>query len=297
MTPRAWVALATVYVVWGSTFLGIALAGETIPPLFAAAVRFTIVGALMAGWVIARHGTQRFREGRRPWAEAVFTGLLLIGSNAVLFVAERDVPIGLASLIIASVPLWIVLLRAVTGDRPKAGAIAGAVIGFAGVALLIRPSGQAGVGALLLVLGSAVMWALGTFLSTRMRMFEDTVTTVSVQAFAGGVFLLPLGLLLRDGESLDPSSWSSRSIFGLVYLIFVGSLVGYTTYVWLLGHVPLGTVATYAYVNPIVAIALGVIVLDETVTWTIVGGAAVVLAGVALVISRESRDAIEPFPE
>ncbi len=297
MTPRAWLALATVYVVWGSTYLGIALAGETIPPLFAAAVRFTIVGSLLAGWVVARRGLRPFRQDRGAWAAAVFTGLLLIGSNGVLFVAERDVPIGLASLIIASVPLWIVVLRALTGDRPQAGSIAGAGVGFGGVALLIRPSGQAGIGGLLLVLAAAVLWATGTFLSTRLRMFEDTVTTVAVQTFAGGVFLIPLGLLLRDGESLDPADWSSRSLFGLVYLICVGSIVGYTTYVWLLGHVPLGTVATYAYVNPIVAIALGVIVLDESVTWLLVAGAAVVLAGVALVIRSESRDAIEPFPE
>jgi len=297
VTSRAWVALATVYVVWGSTFLGIALAGETIPPLFAAALRFTAVGLLLAGWIAVRHRLRPFRAGARRWAAAAGTGVILIGANGLLFVAERDVPIGLASLIIASVPLWIVALRALTGDRPPAGALAGTAVGFAGVAFLARPGGAAGLGALALAIVSAFLWALGTFLSARLPVFDDTLATVSVQTFAGGLLLFPLGVLLRDGESLDPASWSARSELGLLYLVFVGSIVGYTAYVWLLGHAPLGTVATYAYVNPIVAIALGVIVLDEAVTWTIVTGAAIVLAGVALVIRHESRDAIEPFPE
>jgi drug/metabolite transporter (DMT)-like permease len=297
LNPRAWSALWTVYVIWGSTYLGIALAGETIPPVFAAALRFTLVGLLLAAWVLLRRRTAPFRAGRAAMGSAVLTGLLLIGANALLFVAERDVPIGLASLIIASVPLWIVLLRAATGDRPPGVALAGTLAGFAGVALLLRPEGEVEVGGLLLVVGSAAMWALGTFLSTRLPLPADAITTTAVQTFAGGVLLLPLGVALRDGESLSPADWSTRSRLGLVYLIGFGSIVGLTAFVWLLAHVPIGTVATYAYVNPVVAITLGVLVLHEDVSWPMLAGAAIVLASVAVVIRRESEAAIEPFPE
>lgn len=297
MTPRAWAALWTVYVIWGSTYLGIALAGETIPPVFAAAVRFCLVGLLLGAWVLVRRGSGPYRAGAAALGSAVLTGTLLIGANALLFVAERDVPIGLASLIIASVPLWIVLLRGATGDRPPTVAVAGTLAGFGGVALLLRPEGEATAGGLLLVLGSAATWALGAFLSTRLPLPADAITTTSVQTLAGGLLLLPLGVALRDGESLHPADWSTRSVVGLAYLVTFGSIVGLTAFVWLLGHAPLGTVATYAYVNPVVAITLGVVALDEDVTWAMLGGAAIVLASVAVVIRRESTAALEPFPE
>ena len=138
MTPRAWLALWTVYIVWGSTYLGIALAGETMPPVLAAGLRFLLSGALMGGFVLLRRGRSPFRIGRRAFASAVLVGVLLLGANALLFVAERRVPIGLASLLIASVPLWIVLLRTVTGDRPTRSALIGVATGFAGIAVLVR---------------------------------------------------------------------------------------------------------------------------------------------------------------
>jgi drug/metabolite transporter (DMT)-like permease len=297
MTARAWAALSSVYVIWGSTYLGIELAGETIPPVFAAGVRFVLVGALLGAWVLVRRGTAPFRLERPALASAMLTGLLLLGSNAMLFVAERDVPIGVASLIIASVPLWIVLMRTATGDRPRTSALAGTVVGFIGVALLVRPGGHATMRSLLLVLGAALLWALGTFLSTRLPLPGDAFTTTSVQSLSGGLVLIPLGIALRDGESLSPAEWSGRSLLGLAYLVLIGSIVGYTAYVWLLGNVPLGTVATYAYVNPVVAIVLGVLFLGETLTWSILVGAGIVLASVAAVISRESRPIVEPFSE
>lgn len=284
---RAWAALWTVYILWGSTYLGIELAGETIPPLFAAGVRFTTVGVLLTGWMLIRHGTASFRVGRTRNGSAVLCGLLLIGSNALLFTAERQVPIGLASLIIASVPLWLVLLRSATGDRPPRVPLAGTAFGFLGVALLLRPGGDVTVGGVLLVVAAAMAWALGTFLSSRLPMPGDAVTTAGVQALSGGILLIPLGVALSGGESLNPASWSSRSLLGLAYLIVFGSIVGYTAYIWLLANVPLGTVATYAYVNPLVAIGLGVIVLHETVAWQIAAGAAVILTSVAVVIGHE----------
>lgn len=297
MTARAWLALGTVYIVWGSTYLGIELAGETIPPVFAASVRFLLTGALMAGFVVARRGRAPFRIGRNKLASAVLVGMLLLGANALLFVAERSVPIGLASLLIASVPLWIVLMRTVTGDRPTRTALAGVATGFAGIAVLVRPGGNASFVGILLVLASACIWATGSFLSSRLPLPPDALVSTAVEMLAGGIMLLPLGLLFPGSSSLDPASWSDRSLAGLAYLVLIGSLVGYTAYVWLLGNVPISTVATYAYVNPVVAILLGVVFLHEGVTWQIAVGAAVVLASVALVIRSEAGRVVEPFAE
>ena len=297
MSARAWVALGTVYVIWGSTYLGIELAGETIPPVFAAGVRFLLAGGLLAGWVLVRRGRAPFRVARAELASAVLVGVLLLGANAMLFVAEREVPIGLASLLIASVPLWIVLLRSVTGDRPSRVAPIGVATGFAGIALLLRPGGLASFGGILLVLGSASIWALGSFLSSRLPLPSDAFVATTIEMLAGGLMLLPLGIVLAGDESLDPTSWSGPSLAGLVYLVLIGSLVGYTAYVWLLGNVAIGTVATYAYVNPVVAILLGVIFLEERVTWQIAVGATVVLASVALVIRNEASRVVDPFAE
>lgn len=297
MSPRAWLALWTVYIVWGSTYLGIELTGETMPPIFAAGLRFLLTGAIMGGLIAARRGTAPFRIGHRGLASAVLVGVLLLGANALLFVAEREVPIGVASLLIASVPLWIVLFRTVTGDRPRKTALVGVATGFAGIALLVDPAGSIAIGGILLVLGSASIWATGSFLSSRLPLPPDAFVATAVEMTAGGLLLLPVGLLLVGNDSLDPASWSGRSIAGFVYLVLVGSLVGFTAYVWLLGHLPISTVATYAYVNPVVAIILGVVFLDEGVTWRIGVGAAVVLASVALVIRSEAARVIEPFAE
>jgi drug/metabolite transporter (DMT)-like permease len=297
MTARAWLALWTVYIVWGSTYLGIELAGETIPPVFAAGARFLLTGALMGGFVLARRGRAPFRIGRNELASAVLVGMLLLGANALLFVAERRVPIGLASLLIASVPLWIVLMRTVSGDRPSRSALVGVATGFAGIAVLVRPGGDASFGGILLVLASACIWATGSFASSRLPLPPDALVATAVEMLAGGLMLLPLGLLFPGSESLDPSAWSERSLAGLVYLVLIGSLVGYTAYVWLLGTVPISTAATYAYVNPVVAILLGVVFLGEGVTWQIAIGATVVLASVALVIRSEAGRVVEPFAE
>ncbi len=297
MSSRAWLALWTVYVVWGSTYLGIALASETIPPLFAAGLRFTAVGILLTGWMLLRRGTAPFRLGWPTVASTVLCGVLLIGANALLFVAERRVPIGLAALIFASVPLWLVVFRSLTGDRPARASLAGTVFGFLGVAVLLRPGGDTTTTGVLMVVCSALMWAFGTFLSSKLPMPRDAVTTAGIQGLAGGLLLIPIGALVSDGESFDPADWSTRSLFGLLYLIVAGSIVGYTAFVWLVANVPLGTVATYAYVNPLVAIMLGLVILNEVVTWQIAAGAAVILTSVAVVIRYEmSRRPDAPPP-
>jgi drug/metabolite transporter (DMT)-like permease len=282
---RVWIALGTVYLIWGSTYLGIELAGETIPPLFAVGTRFIAASALMFGFTAWRRGRGALRVRRVELASCALVGLLLPTANALLFIAERHVPTGLASLIIGSVPLWIVLMRMSSGDRPPALALAGVAVGFGGLAVLVRPSGGAPLWAMLLCVGSALMWATGSFLSGRLPMPGDTFAATAFEMLAGGLVLLPIGLATTHPH---PDAFSARSIFGWFYLVTFGSVIGYTAYVWLLDNAPIGTVATYAYVNPVVAIALGAIVLHEALTWTIAVGAALVLACVALVVTRES---------
>jgi drug/metabolite transporter (DMT)-like permease len=282
---KVWIALGTVYLIWGSTYLGIELTGETIPPLFGAGVRFALAGVLMAGIAAWRGGFRVLRVSRAELASCALVGLLLPGANALLFIAERHVPTGLSALIIGSVPLWIVLLRFATGDRPRAAALAGVGLGFCGLVLLVRPSGGAPLWAMLLVVCSALMWATGAFLSGRLPLPRESFAATALEMLAGGLLLLPIALATTHPHF---GAFSARSIGGFFYLVTFGSLVGYTAFVWLLDNAPIQRVATYAYVNPVVAIGLGALVLHESITWTIGVGAAIVLASVAIVVRRET---------
>ena len=293
MTPKAWAALSAVYVIWGSTYLGIRVAGDTIPAFSAVSARFVLAGALMAGWVAWRRGGRSLRVTRRELACAALIGLLLPGANGLLFVAERTVPTGVASLIIASVPLLVVLMRLAGGERPPRLAIVGVLIGFVGVAVLFHPEGGATWWGMALTGISALAWATGSYLSSRIPLPRDAFVATTFEMLAGGLILLPLGIVQRP----DLDAVSGTSLLAFAYLVLVGSLIGFTAYVWLLHHAPLGTVATYAYVNPVVAIGLGALFLDEHLTWRIVLGAAIVLASVAVVLRRESDAAVEPFSE
>ncbi len=282
---KVWIALGTVYLIWGSTYLGIELAGETIPPMFAVGTRFVAAGLLMTAFTAWRRGPRVLRVRPAELASAALVGTLLPGANAVLFIAERHVQTGVASLVIGAVPLWVVVLRTFASDRPPVATLAGVGVGFAGLALLVRPTGGAPLWAMLIVVVSSVMWATGSFLSSRLPMPADSFAATSIEMLVGGAILLPIGLATTHPHFTD---FSARSIFGWFYLVTFGSLVGYTAYVWLLDNAPIGTVATYAYVNPIVAIALGAIVLHESITWTIGVGALLVLACVALVVRTET---------
>ena len=225
--------------------------------------------------------------------------MLLLGANALLFVAERHVPIGLASLLIASVPLWIVLMRTATGDRPqprRARRGRDRLRGDRGPRAADRGA-RASLG-ILLVLGSALIWATGSFLSSKLPLPDDPFVATTLEMLAGGALLLPIGLAFPGAESLDPSTWSWRSLVGLVYLVLIGSLVGYTAYVWLLANLPISTVATYAYVNPVVAILLG---RDLPRRGRDAGRSSSARpscsASVALVIRSEAERVVEPFAE
>jgi drug/metabolite transporter (DMT)-like permease len=277
---KVWTALWAVYVIWGSTYLFIAITVETIPPLLAVSTRFIAAGAIMAAVVRRRGGS--LRVSRRALLSCVVIGCLLPGANAVLFFAERTVPTGLASLLIASVPLWVVLLRLLGHERIPTAALGAVGFGFAGVAVLLRPSGGATAVGIGLCLLSAVMWSVGSVLAARLRMPDDTFAATTYEMLAGGLIMLPLGL-----TSVGTVSPSTGSLLAWLYLVTIGSVVGYTAYTWLLANAPLGTVSTYAYVNPVIAILLGVLFRGETLTTQILIGAAIVVASVAVVVRRE----------
>ena len=277
---KVWTALWAVYIIWGSTYLAIAIAVETIPPLLAVSTRFIAAGAIMAAFVLHRGGTMRV--SRRAFGSCVLIGCLLPGANAVLFYAERNVPTGLASLIVASVPLWVVVQRLALRERLSVPVMVGVGVGFAGVAILAQPSGGATTAGILLCVLSAVMWSLGSVASARLPMPADSFAATSWEMLVGGVVMLPFGL-----TSVGSVSPSSSSILAWVYLVTIGSVVGYTAYTWLLANATLGMVSTYAYVNPVVAIILGVLFRNEHVSVRVGIGAAIVVSGVAAVVRKE----------
>jgi drug/metabolite transporter (DMT)-like permease len=283
---KVWIALWAVYIIWGSTYLAIAVVVDTAPPMLSVAGRFICAAGIMAAIVLHRGGSLAI--GWRALGSCVLIGCLLPGANGILFVAERDVPSGLASLIIASVPLFVLLLRLLARERLPWPALAALGVGFVGVAVLLRPSGGAtwlGIG---LCVTSSVMWALGSFAASRLTMPADPFVATMYEMLAGGVAMLPIGLVTMD--SFSPSA---SAVVAWLYLVTFGSVVGYTAYTWLLHHAPLSTVSTYAYANPVVAIVLGALVRDEELTLQILVGAAIVIASVAVVVRQEPPTATQ----
>jgi drug/metabolite transporter (DMT)-like permease len=292
---KVWTALGTVYIVWGSTYLFIRLMVRTIPPLLGAGVRFVIAGALVCAFVALRRGFGALRFTRRQLAAAALIGVLMpAGGNGIVTLAEKQVPSGMAALLIASVPLWVAIYRLIDGQRLVGGTVAGLVLGFSGVALLLLPGGRpsgAHLAGILLVILAAASWAGGAFLSPRVPLPDDPFANTGVEMLIGGVVLCVAGLAAGEAPDFVVSNFSAESIGGLLYLIFVGSIPAYYAFVWVLDHAPVSKVATYAYVNPVIAVFLGWAVLDEDVTATVLIGAAVIVASVAMIVRNESRPA------
>ena len=287
-----WMCLGIVYVVWGSTYLAISVADETMPPLLTSGVRFMLAGAIVWTVLRVRRGRERMRVTREQVASCAIIGALLVaGGNGLVMVGELHVPSGVAALIIASVPLWVVVYRWIGGERVPRATLAGVALGFAGVALLLLPGGSGGdtrfLSLLFLVL-AAPCWALGSYLSKRRALPADPFLSTALQMMLGGLVSALAGVLTGEIGEVDVASFSGRSLAGFAYLIAIGSLVAFTAYVWLLQHAPISKVATYAYVNPVIAIFLGWAILSEHVTATIVAGAAIVVASVAGIVRRES---------
>ena len=291
-----WVALGLVYVVWGSTYLGIGIVVQTMPPMLSGALRFLAAAVLLGGFLLLRKGRRAFAVTWRQLCGAGLVGLLLLtGGNGLVAVAEQYISTGLAALLVASVPLWLVVFRLVVRDRPKALTIAGVIVGFFGVAMLALNGGGSGgrTAGIVTILVAALSWSLGSFLSSRIPMPDDPFVASTIEMLVGGIGLALVGA--GFGERLVLAEISFASWMALLYLVLVGSLVGFTSYVWLLGNAPISLVSTYAYVNPVVAVMLGALVLNESVSVQVLTGGLVIVVGVMLVISTErAKRVVEP---
>lgn len=285
-----WTALLIVYVVWGSTYLGIHFVIRTIPPLISAGLRFVLAAAILGGLLAVRGGPAVFRVPWRRLGTAALAGVLLLaGGNGMVGVAEQHITSGMAALLVASVPLWLVVFRWCSGDRPALATIAGVLAGFGGVALLTvtRGGGSGSALGVVVVLVAALSWAAGSFLSARLPMPANPFAASVYEMAAGGLVLLGIGF--ARGERLHVAAVSRASWIALAYLVVFGSLVAFTSFVWLLGNAPISLVGTYAYVNPSVAVLLGVLFAGEHASWAILGGGLVIVIGVGLVVSTERR--------
>ncbi len=286
-----WTALGIVYLVWGSTYLAIAITVETLPPLLSAGIRFLFAGALVCVWFVLRGRGAALRVTRAQLAGAALVGTLLLASgNGLVVLAERTVPSGLTALVVASVPLWLQVLRRISGERIPRATIIGVALGFGGVLFLVVPrglSGQTDALGLLTLVGATISWAIGTFISPRLRMPHDPLASTGLQMLAGGVVLTFVAFVTGEAAHLDVAAYSGRSLFALGYLVVFGSLVAFTAYTWLLQHAPVSQVATYAYVNPVVAVVLGAIILAEPITPAVIIGAVIIVAAVAFIVNRE----------
>jgi drug/metabolite transporter (DMT)-like permease len=290
-------AFAAVYVLWGSTYLAIRFAVATLPPFLMAGTRHLIAGA-------ALYPLARLRSRERPtqtnWSAAALMGaLLLLGGNGGVSWAEQTVPSGVAALLVATVSLWMVLLDWLRpgGVRPGGRVFVGLVLGFAGLMFLVGPSKLTGsgrvdpVGATVLLLAS-LSWATGSIASRRLQLPHAPLLGTAMQSLTGGGLLILFGLLSGQGTGLHWGTGSLRSLLALGYLIVFGSLLGFSAYTWLLGVAPPARVATYAYVNPVVAMLLGWGLADERPTLRTLAAAAVIIAAVVLVITSRQRASV-----
>jgi drug/metabolite transporter (DMT)-like permease len=281
-------ALATIYLVWGSTYLAIRVTDRTMPPLLMSSVRFLIAGVAL--YAFASRG--RARPTLREWRAAAIVGaaLLLIGNGGVAW-AETRLESGLAALIVAIIPLWVALMdRAFFGRRLSAVTVAGLVVGFAGVALLVRPGGGGDVLAMLLLVGTTAAWAGGSLYARGAALPESPLLSASMQMLAASFFLGIAGLATGETRGIHADSFSMKPVIAFVYLVLVGSLIAFSAYAWLLKNVRIAVVSTYAFVNPVVAVALGTVFLNEKIGWSTLGaGAAIVVAVVLIVTARAPR--------
>ena len=305
-TAAVAVALLLVYVVWGSTYLGIAIMIETLPPLLAAGFRYTTAGLLMLGALVAHARLRRNAEPlERPtaahWRSAFIVGtLLLLGGNGGVVLAELYIPSGVAAVLIATMPIWLALFDALlTRRRPSRLVVGGLIAGIVGVGILLAPLEELdrinpiGIG---LIVIAEISWAAGSIYARRAPLPRSALLGTGLEMLAGGLVLAAAGGLLGEVGRTNVETFSVRSLVAVAYLIVFGSLVAFTAYTWLLANVPVSTVGTYAYVNPIVAVALGAIILREPVTLRTLLASAIIIGAVVAMVSGRPREAEEAGP-
>ena len=296
---RVRVAFAAIYTIWGSTYLAIRFAIETMPPFLMGSARYLIAGAIL--YALTRR--QRVAPITRiHWRSAfIIGGLLLLGGNGGVIWAEQVIPSGLAALIIATVPLWMALLNWLRGDnvRPNLGVTLGLGLGLFGIVLLVSPGQAAGgdnanpLGVLVLVL-AALSWSIGSLYSRKARLPSEPLVATAMEMLAGGALLLVAGLLSGEAGQIRLDQVSPRSLLALGYLIVFGSLLGFSAYIWLLRVSTPARVSTYAFVNPVVAVFLGWTLAGESLTPRTLIAAAVIVTAVVLIVANQIRSTPQP---
>ena len=286
-------AFASIYIVWGSTYLAIRYAIETIPPFIMGGARFLVSGAMLYAWARYR-GTPS--PTRLHWRNALIAGaFLLLGGNGAVVWAEQFVPSGLTALLVSILPFWLVIIEWARPPRrrPSSVILAGLVLGFIGIIVLVGPGNFGGhgdirpLGALVLIFGS-LSWAIGSFWSRDAELPRSGLLTTGMEMLAGGALLLMVGAVSGELSHFDIHHVSKASTTGLLYLITFGSLIGFTSYIWLLDKVSPARLGTYAYVNPVVAVLLGWAIAGETLSIRTGVAAAIVICAVALITSARS---------
>ena len=299
-----WAAMISVYVFWGSTYLAIQFAIQTIPPFLMAAFRFLLAGSVLYAW---RRLSGDPAPSRFHWRSAAIVGLfLLLGGNGGVVWAEQRVVSGVAALLVGSTPLWMVLIDWVRGVyRPTGKTLAGVLVGFAGIAVLVGPSELTGLHGSIDPLGAGVLmlaaflWAVGSLYSRGARLPSSPLLGTGMEMLCGGAGLLLAGTFSGEWARLDLGAVSLPSLLGLGYLILFGALGGFTSYTWLLRNAPTPLVSTYAYVNPVVAILMGNLLAAEPLTPRVLLAAAVIVGAVALItlnrpVGRKAKAAVAP---
>ena len=294
MKPKIWAALLAVYIIWGSTYLGMRFAIETIPPFLHAAVRFMLSGLLLVVW---RRSVGDPAPTAKQWRSAAIVGLLLLlGGNGLIAWSEQTIPSGVAALMVSTIPLFMVLVEALRpgGTRPGWMQIGGLVLGFGGVALLIGPSafsngsaGQLNPVGLMVALLAAFLWSLGSIYNRGADLPQSTLLFTGMEMLLGSLGLFVASGLSGEFGRLNILAISERSLLGMAYLVAFGSLVGFVCYGWLLRNAPVSLVATYPYVNPLVAIILGAWLAQETLSPRILMAAAIIIA--AIVVTNSAK--------
>ena len=291
------VALAIVYVVWGSTYLGIRVVVEEMPPLTGMGSRFVLAGAILAG-ILALRGVD-LRVTRAQLAGTALLGLMLplLGNGLVAIGESMGAPSGVAALLVAAVPLFVTGYRFLAGDRPRLWSVLGVVLGFVGLAWLVlggREQGDVPLAGAALVLVASAFWAFGSWVQPRLTLPANPFVVAVHEMWTGGVMMVALGLAV--GEDPRPLDYSGQVWLAWAYLVVFGSVVAFSAYVWLIANAPIGLVATYAYVNPVVAVFLGWLILAEPITSAVLTGGLVIVAAVAVVITVERRPVREEEP-
>ena len=290
---------AAIYLIWGSTYLGIRYAVETIPPLLMMGIRHSVAGILVFVW--ARWKGASAPQLKQWWWAAIAGSLLFLGGHGILAWAEQKVPSGLAALLCATLPLWTVLLARVDATKPRLGmkACAGILLGFVGVALLIGPDAlrqRLDVLAAAGVLSSALLWAVGTSYTRRVDLSSSKILSAAMQMICGGLLLLIAGVSSGEGGRIRLQELTARSVFSLAYLIVFGSIVAFTVYTWLVSVSSPSMVSTYAYVNPVIAVFLGWALASEALGIRTLMATAVIVAGVIMVTTRRKKATVTEDP-